>query len=128
MCHKIQHRPHDCEDGQQKGSLHITPSVSSWWLVDFGDCKLLAFDFINNSVGSGLVIPSLSQDHIIAGGGAYRHWREPMTHGFEHTGSRLWFSIPKNVALTLGQTANRLIGSCDQYRDILGPLRRLKAF
>ncbi|CAL1136860.1 unnamed protein product, partial [Cladocopium goreaui] len=39
------------------------------------------------------------KDHIIAGGGAYRHWREPMTHGFEHTGSRLWFSIPKNVAL-----------------------------
>jgi hypothetical protein len=57
----------------------------------------------------------------MAGGGAYRHWREPMTHGFEHTGSRLWFSIPKNVALTLGQTANRLIGSCDQYWDILGP-------
>lgn len=39
---------------------------------------------------------------VAAGGGAYRHWREAMTRGFEHTGSRLWFSTPQNVALTLG--------------------------
>ena len=43
------------------------------------------------------------EEHIVAGGGAYRHWREAMTHGFEHTGSRLWFSTPQNVALTLGR-------------------------
>eukprot|EP00434_Breviolum_minutum_P040236 symbB.v1.2.035749.t1/scaffold4888.1/size33416/1 len=36
---------------------------------------------------------------VAAGGGAYRHWREAMTRGFEHTGSRLWFSTPQNVAL-----------------------------
>ena len=36
MCHKIQHRPYDCEDEQeQKGSLHDTASVRRWWLVDF---------------------------------------------------------------------------------------------
>ena len=49
-----------------------------------------------------LVQPA-SQERIIAGGGAYRHWREAMTRGFELTGSRLWFSTPRNVALRLGQ-------------------------
>lgn len=57
---------------------------------------------------------------VAAGGGAYRHWREAMTRGFEHTGSRLWFSTPQNVALTLGRFGrmNHAWSQCRQCEPV----------
>eukprot|EP00913_Durusdinium_trenchii_P023048 g21641.t1 len=70
-----------------------------------GDALVLELKFMQAQPlfnGKAFDLPLPDYVELIAkGGGAYRHWREVITRGFEHTSSRLWFSLPKDVALNL---------------------------